>query len=70
MRNLLFILLGFIIFRIIRRLFSTIGQKRDYGYTSETPRQEGDVVIERRAENKSGTKVTDDTEYVDFEEVE
>jgi len=69
-KTLGYILFGYLIYKIFNRFISAFGTKKDYGYTSETPRQEGDVVIEKRAPNKSKKKVTDDTEYVDFEEVD
>ncbi|MEM7162442.1 MAG: hypothetical protein AAF487_08350 [Bacteroidota bacterium] len=67
-RTLLYVVFGYIIYKFLSRLFSPA--KRQYGYTSETPRQEGDVVIEKRAPQKTKQKSTDSSEYVDFEEMD
>ena len=71
LRFLWILFIAYLIIRIGKRLFgSSARQKRDFNYTNETSRQEGDVVIEKTAPKKSAKKVTEDGDFVDYEELE
>ena len=68
LRTLFLFFFGYVIFKVLGRLF--FSPKRDFGYTADSGRKEGDVIIEHKESPKRRNKMTEDTEYVDFEEIE
>ena len=71
LRFLWIFFVAYLIIRIGKRLLGfSSRQKREQNYTDETSRQEGDVVIERTAPKKSAKKVSENEDFVDYEEVE
>ena len=72
LRFLWFFFIAYLAIRIIRRLigFSSGKKRGGFDYTEKPSRQEGDVVIERTAPQKTKDKVPDDGDFVDYEEVE
>ncbi|NND76897.1 MAG: hypothetical protein HKN39_01780 [Flavobacteriales bacterium] len=70
LRFLWLFLIAYLIIRIGKRLLGfSSRQRRDYDFTNEDPRQEGDVVIERTAPKKGKEKTADKGDFVDYEEV-
>lgn len=71
-RFLWYFFIAYLAIRIIRRLigFSSGQKKGGFNYTDRSSREEGDVVIERTAPQKTKNKVQDESDFVDYEEVD
>jgi len=80
-RTLVVILIVYYVFKLFNKyilpliLENKIRQMQENNFErnrrqNQTRRNEGDVIINHRAEKGAGKHTTDDGEYVDFEEIE
>lgn len=72
-RIIVFTVIFYVVYKLVLKIIIPLlfpPRKRDFSYSDQPARKEGDVIIESKKQRKSPGQSPEDGDYVEYEEVE